>query len=75
MRNDEIREEYEMDPITGLTCREFGHAYPLSPLHVCEMCFGPLEVQYDYASIRQQLSRDIIASRPASLASMPSASF
>ena len=67
MRNDEIREEYEMDTITGLTCRECGHAYPLSPLHVCEMCFGPLEVQYDYASIRQELSREIIASRPASL--------
>jgi threonine synthase len=33
---------------TGLQCRECGEKYPWSPLHVCEMCFGPLEVQYDY---------------------------
>ena len=56
-----------MSTITGLTCRECGQEYPIAPLHVCETCFGPLEVEYDYESIRQQLSRQVIASRPASL--------
>jgi len=34
---------------------------------VCELCFGPLEVEYDYALIRRSLSRQTIAARPASL--------
>lgn len=56
-----------MSTITSLTCRECGQEYPVAPLHVCEMCFGPLEVEYDYEGIRQQLSRQVIESRPASL--------
>ena len=56
-----------MSTITGLTCRECGQEYPVAPLHVCETCFGPLEVVYDYASIRKQLSRTVIESRPESL--------
>ncbi|MBI3247591.1 MAG: threonine synthase [Deltaproteobacteria bacterium] len=56
-----------MSTITGLTCRECGQEYPIAPLHVCETCFGPLEVVYDYDSIRQQLTRQVIESRPHSL--------
>lgn len=56
-----------MSTITGLTCRECGQEYPIAPLHVCETCFGPLEVVYDYERIRAQLSRQVIESRPASL--------
>lgn len=56
-----------MSTITGLTCRECGQEYPIAPLHVCETCFGPLEVVYDYDSIRQQLTREVIESRPRSL--------
>lgn len=56
-----------MSTITGLTCRECGQEYPIAPLHVCETCFGPLEVVYDYDSIRQQLTREVIESRPHSL--------
>jgi len=56
-----------MSNITGLTCRECGQEYPIAPLHVCETCFGPLEVVYDYASIRKKLTRKVIESRPASL--------
>src|SRR5947208_2328744 len=56
-----------MSTITGLTCRECGQEYPVAPLHVCEMCFGPLEVVYDYETIRRQLTRKVIESRPASL--------
>src|SRR5881628_2230767 len=63
----EEREGVCMDNITGLTCRECGQEYPVAPLHVCETCFGPLEVVYDYESIRQCLTRQVIESRPASL--------
>ncbi len=38
-----------MSYVTNLKCRECGQEYPVSPLHVCETCFGPLEVTYDYA--------------------------
>lgn len=53
--------------VTGLKCKECGHAYPKAPLHVCEFCFGPLEVQYDYDAIRQVLTRQAIESRPRNL--------
>src|SRR5579864_3750863 len=53
--------------ITNLKCRECGQEYPISPLHVCETCFGPLEVTYDYARIRAAISRKLIESRPRNL--------
>jgi threonine synthase len=34
---------------------------------VCEFCFGPLEVTYDYDAIRKAISRERIARGPASL--------
>jgi threonine synthase len=34
---------------------------------VCEVCFGPLEVSYDYDAIRRCISRDLIAGRPRTL--------
>jgi threonine synthase len=36
----------------GLACRECGATYDLGPSHVCEMCFGPLEISYDDAAMR-----------------------
>ena len=56
-----------MSTITGLTCRECGQEYPIAPVHVCETCFGPLEVGYNYDEIRRTLTRKTIAERPASL--------
>jgi threonine synthase len=56
-----------MSYITSLKCRECGQDYPISPVHVCETCFGPLEVNYDYARIRAALSRSIIERRPHNL--------
>ncbi|HEY3118078.1 MAG TPA: threonine synthase [Chloroflexota bacterium] len=53
--------------IKGLVCRECGATYDLSPLHVCEACFGPLEVAYDYSAIAGVISRESIAQGPASL--------
>ena len=34
--------------IDSLKCKECGTAYPLEARYVCEQCFGPLEVAYDY---------------------------
>ena len=42
-----------MSFVKGLQCRECGQEYPEAPLHVCEYCFGPLEIQYDYARWRK----------------------
>jgi len=53
--------------IKGLVCRECGKSYPAAPLHVCEFCFGPLEVDYNYEVIKARISRDRIAQGPASL--------
>ncbi len=46
-----------MSFVTGLQCRECGQQYPQEPLHVCELCFGPLEIQYDYAAIKAKMNR------------------
>ena len=56
-----------MSFVTGLQCRECGQEYPQEPLHVCELCFGPLEIQYDYAAIRKAINRETIASRERNL--------
>ena len=51
----------------ALVCRECGKRYPLEPLHVCEFCFGPLEVEYNYDQIKRLLSRASIEAGPKSL--------
>src|SRR5262247_2586164 len=56
-----------MSYVKGLRCRECGGETPIAPLHVCETCFGPLEVQYDYDAIKRVLTRELIESRPRNL--------
>ncbi|MFN4319314.1 MAG: threonine synthase [Aquificaceae bacterium] len=51
----------------ALKCRECGREYPIEPIHVCEFCFGPLEVKYDYEEIRKNISRKKIEEGPKSL--------
>ncbi|MDQ4131845.1 MAG: pyridoxal-phosphate dependent enzyme, partial [Actinomycetota bacterium] len=53
--------------VEGLRCRECGRAYPAEALHVCDYCFGPLEVSYDYEAIAAVTSRASIAAGPASI--------
>ncbi len=53
--------------VRALKCRECGEEYPVAPNHVCEFCFGPLEVVYDYDRIRGRLTRETIAARPLSM--------
>lgn len=50
--------------IKGLVCRECKREYPEAPLHVCEFCFGPLEVVYNYKKIARKISRSKIADGP-----------
>ena len=56
-----------MSFVKGLQCRECGQEYPKKPLHVCDTCFGPLEIQYDYEGIARSISREKIASRERNL--------
>ena len=37
--------------LKGLRCKECGQDYELEALYVCDRCFGPLEVAYDYSSL------------------------
>jgi len=52
---------------TSLKCRECGRHYPKEALHVCEFCFGPLEVDYDYDAIKTVISRERIEARPQTM--------
>ncbi len=56
-----------MSFVKGLKCRECGRVYDIAPVYVCEFCFGPLEVEYDYDGIGKSLTREIISSRPDNL--------
>jgi threonine synthase len=53
--------------VQGLRCRECHHAFPAEALHVCEWCFGPLEVVYDYEQIAATTTRESIAAGPPSI--------
>jgi threonine synthase len=56
-----------MSHVLGLRCRECGTEYDLQATHVCEVCFGPLDVAYDYDAIRRVISRGRIEAGPPSI--------
>ena len=56
-----------MSYVLGLKCKECGHRAPVSPVHVCEACFGPYEVEYDYGNMKGAVTRQSIAAGPKSL--------
>jgi threonine synthase len=56
-----------MGYVKGLRCKECGKNYEKLPIHVCEYCFGPLEVDYDYEAISKVISRKSIESGPPSM--------
>ncbi len=56
-----------MDFVSGLRCRECGRVYPAEALHVCDFCFGPLEVSYDYERVAAVMTRERITSGPRSI--------
>lgn len=53
--------------VKGLRCKECGKNYEKLPIHVCEYCFGPLEVDYDYEGIRKVVSRKSIEAGPPTM--------
>ncbi len=56
-----------MAKMKSLVCRECGKEYPTKAIHVCELCFGPLEVKYNYDEIKQSISRRKIEEGPLSM--------
>jgi threonine synthase len=56
-----------MGAVLGLRCRECSREYPAEALHVCEFCFAPLEVVYDYDAIAKSISRESIAAGPQTI--------
>ncbi len=53
-----------MTYVKGLRCVECGREYKIDPIYVCEFCFGPLEVTYDYDAVKRDMTRRKIESRP-----------
>ncbi len=53
--------------VRRLRCRECGAEYEPKAMHVCELCFGPLEVAYDYDYLKRVVSRQSISEGPNSI--------
>ncbi len=51
----------------ALKCKECGAEYEAKAIHVCEECFGPLEVKYNYEILKQTVSRETIEAGPNSI--------
>ena len=54
-------------PTDGLRCRECGRLFGSEARYVCEWCFGPLEVVYDYDAISGRVDRARIGRGPLSI--------
>lgn len=52
---------------TALRCKECSAEYEPKAIHVCEFCFGPLEVVYDYSALARTVTRESIAAGPKSI--------
>jgi threonine synthase len=52
-----------MSEIFQLRCRECGKTFENSPRSFCEECFSPLEVAYDYDSLKKTVRRENLAGR------------
>ena len=52
-----------MADVYELRCRECGKTWGNIPRSFCEDCFSPLEVAYDYDSLKKTARRDALASR------------
>jgi threonine synthase len=53
--------------LKALKCKECHTEYPLEAIHVCELCFGPLEVKYDYDVLKAFVTRETIQAGPHSI--------
>src|ERR1700691_1784226 len=50
-----------------LRCRECGRSWGNQPRSICDDCFSPLEVAYDYDALKASISREQIAQRPPNM--------
>lgn len=62
-----LKGDFTTATFTSLVCKECGADYEPAAIHVCEYCFGPLEVSYNYEAIKAQVSRESIAQGPNSI--------
>ncbi len=51
------KEKNQRSYVKSLRCRECKREYEIAPTNICEVCFGPLEVEYDYDSIHLDVRR------------------
>jgi len=56
-----------MAKVLGMRCRECGEEVPAGPVHVCELCFGPLEIVLNWEEIAPRVSREKIEAGPPSM--------
>jgi threonine synthase len=52
-----------MSDLYELRCKECGKAWGNSPRSFCEECFSPLEVSFDYDSLKKKVRRQDLAGR------------
>src|SRR4051794_20915486 len=53
--------------VQALKCKECGETYALEARFVCDICFGPLEVTYDYSGLDAEELRRKIQSGPLNI--------
>ena len=67
MRASMRRRAPALSNVKSLRCRECGSDYPVEPQYVCDFCFGPLEVDYDYDAVARVISRERINKGPLTM--------
>ncbi len=67
MRASTGRRAPALSNVKSLQCRECGSEYPVEPQYVCDFCFGPLEVSYDYDAVARVISRERITKGPLTM--------
>src|SRR5262249_17244300 len=65
-RPSPLESEWPM-PRYELRCRECGKTWGNQPQSICEDCFSPLEVCYDYNALRSAFTRERISEGPPSM--------
>ena len=53
--------------VDSLKCKECGASYALEARYVCDACFGPLEVSYDFSDVEPESARRRIQAGPQNL--------
>jgi threonine synthase len=53
--------------VVALKCKECGERYPLDARYACDVCFGPLEVEYDLSGLDAEETRRRIQAGPQSI--------